>query len=99
MVAYVVLASCILLLVGGRFRLKGSKHYQSASFATFVFVNLFTVFWYLMQYRFLRREYGVIEADVSVQIIPEIFLGLFWVFLLNVTYNVLYVLLNRSRLR
>ena len=100
MTGYILLLLFTLLLVINRIYLSKWIYYSKVQFGSFLFVNCFTIVWFLIQYYFLNREYGIAEVDASISIIPGIFLSLFWFFLLGVLYNVLYVILNLySRVR
>jgi hypothetical protein len=89
-----ILGSGLLFLILAKFVLASKSYYKKLSFIIFVIINSFTVFLYVVQYYYLHYDFGVAEPDMSITIIPRLFLELCSVFFLNIIYNILYVILN-----
>jgi uncharacterized membrane protein len=94
LLALILLPIFIIILIVGKTFLKDKKYIKKLLFITFICANVFTVFWYALQYYLLYYEFGVAAPDVSITIIPSLFLLLFWPFILNILFNVLYIILN-----
>ncbi len=96
MAAYILLSIFIIFLIFSRICLKAKKYYKRLNFISFIVLNIFTVIWFIIQYNFAYKEYGVAELEAPISIIPNIVLSIIGVAILCIVYNFLYVILNLS---
>lgn len=93
MLGNIILTSSIMFLIWARIKLNHKLYYKRIVFITYILTNIFTIMWYILQYYYLYQDYFMTDPDMSIRIVPRLFLELSSVFVLNIIHNLLYVIL------